>query len=224
MANEKLAEIDRKLEKLTGLEEKVTHCVNKVSELECSLASMAKKLDDLENRSRRSNLIVYGVNEQDNETTEKLEKAVIKEIFQDVLGVNILGVERIHRLGRPKQGLDNKPRPVILKLLDFRDKDRVMKNCPKLKGSAFSVSEDFSQAIRDVRKKLWLRTKENRDRHEKVRLVYDKVNVDGHVYRWDESRNDMVEITKNPQQKAAAKQPAIEERITRSRSRQVSSS
>ncbi|KAH9381384.1 hypothetical protein HPB48_009036 [Haemaphysalis longicornis] len=149
------------------------HCVNKFAELNCSPASIAKKLDDLGRRSRRSNVIVYGVNEQDNETTENLEKPVITEIFQDVLGVKISGIERIHRLGRPKQGLDPKPRPVIMKLLDFRYKERIIKNCPKLKGFAFSVSEGFSRAICDARKKLWLRTKENLDRHEKVCLVYN---------------------------------------------------
>lgn len=183
---------------------------------------MAKKLDDLENRSRRSNLIVYGVNEQDNETAEVLEKAVVNEIFQDMLGVKISGVERIYRLGRQKQGGDHKPRPVIMKLLYFRDKESIMKCCPKLKGSAFSVSENFSRAVRDVRKKLWLQTKENRDRHEQVRLVYDKVNVDGRVYRWDESRNDLLELTKNVKQKVVLKGAANEVRITRSRGRQVS--
>nr|XP_054922257.1 uncharacterized protein LOC129382405 [Dermacentor andersoni] len=96
--NENLNALDKKLEKIASLETKVTDCVNRIAELECSVEIMAKKLDALKNRSRRSNLIVYGVEERDNESTQVLETTVVKEIFEDVLGVTISGVERIHRL------------------------------------------------------------------------------------------------------------------------------
>lgn len=105
---------------------------------------MAKKLDNIENRSRRSNLIVYCVNKQGNESTELFETDVVKDIFGVVFGVMIFGVERIHRLGRPKQGDDRKSRPIILKIADYRDKANIMKNCSKLKGSAIFIGEDFS--------------------------------------------------------------------------------
>lgn len=64
-----------------------------------SPASTAKKLDDPENSSRRSNLIVYGLHEQDKESAEILERAVVKEIVQDVLGINMSRYERMHRSG-----------------------------------------------------------------------------------------------------------------------------
>lgn len=107
------------------------------------------------------------------------------------------GVERIHRLDRAKQGDEPKSRPVILKLVDYRDKSNILKNCSKLKGSSISVSEDFSQPVREIQRKLWAHTKENRDRKKKVYLVYDKVKVEGRLFSWDESCNKMVAILKN---------------------------
>ncbi|KAH8037878.1 hypothetical protein HPB51_018366 [Rhipicephalus microplus] len=40
------------------------------------IETLQKRIDDLENRSRRSNLIVYGLAEQEGETSESLEQAV----------------------------------------------------------------------------------------------------------------------------------------------------
>ncbi|XP_077536026.1 uncharacterized protein LOC144148352 [Haemaphysalis longicornis] len=211
--NEKQSAIDKKLEKIASLEDKVTDCVNRIADLECSMAVMAKKLDDLENRSRRSNLIVYGVSEQEHESPEQLETAVVKEVFNDVLDVSISGVERIHRLGRAKQGDEPKPRPVILKLVDYRDKANILKNCSKSKGSSISVSEDFSQPVREIRRKLWAHTKENRDRKEKVYLVYDKVKVEGQLFSWDESCKKMVAIPKNDNETATQKKAPSEARV-----------
>lgn len=86
-------------------------CINKV------IKSLEEIIDDLENRSRRSNLIVYGVPEMDEETSEALEEAVKEEIITKIL--EPVAIERIHRLGSRET---NKTRPVIFKLLDARDK------------------------------------------------------------------------------------------------------
>lgn len=113
------------------------------------------------------------------------------------LGVTVSGIERIHRLGTKK---NEKARPVILKLLDFRDKVKILKNCPKLKGSNISVSEDFSARIRNVRKKLWDSCKPNRDRQEKIKLIFDKIKVNDQLFIWDDEVGDKVPLSK-PRQK-----------------------
>lgn len=84
---------------------------------------------------------------------------------------------------------------MILKLLDFRDKVTILRNCTKLKGTAFSVGEDFSNRIRDIRKKLWRVAKTKKEAGDKVFLVYDKLKVNEDLYRWDEETNDIVLIS-----------------------------
>ncbi|KAM7297306.1 uncharacterized protein ISCGN_022459 [Ixodes scapularis] len=192
--NDRLSAIEQKLEGFSTLQTTVSACQEKITELEANIKTISKKLDDLENRSRRANLIIYGIEEKDTENSEILERVVSDEIFGKLLNTPISGIERIHRLGKKT---DQRIRPVILKLLDCRDKTRVLKNCFKLKGTTFSISEDFSRPVQQIRKKLWESTKINRDKNDKVFLTFDKVRVNGQLYAWDEDKNDKVLIAKN---------------------------
>lgn len=101
---------------------------------------MELKIDDLENRSRRSNLLVYGVPEEADENPETLEQTISEQILKNILKIKPVPIERIHRIGKQDA---QKTRPVILKLLDFQDKVTIFRNCPKLSRTAFSIAEDF---------------------------------------------------------------------------------
>ncbi|XP_077528033.1 uncharacterized protein LOC144139611 [Haemaphysalis longicornis] len=209
--NQRLSAIDKKLEKISGFEKQVSDCVKKIASLEDNLQAVTKKLDELENRSRRSNLIIYGVEEKPDESPETLLSVVSKEIFEGILKVNTGDIEKIHRLGKQSTEDVNKIKPIILKFSNNQDKTKIFKNCSKLKGSGYSISDDFSRTMRDVRKKLWDRTKENRDKGEKVVLVYDKVSINGKLYGWDNNRGDLFGLSKNENR------PLTEGRVTRSR-------
>lgn len=172
-------------EKLTQVEATilvVKELGSKITTLEKTVQKLEKKLVDLEDRSRRNNLIVYGIRERTDESVESLTKEVVDNVFSSVLRVNVSSVERIHRLGRKQP---DKHRPVILKLMDYREKMSVLKNCSKLKGTSISVSEDFAPATRQIRKHLWNSTAEIRKTGVKVQLVHDKVKIDKKVFEWD---------------------------------------
>lgn len=159
---------------------------------------LEKQVDQLENHSRRSNLIVYGLPERDNETSDTLEHVVNKEVIQDLLELEPIRIERIHRIGRPAP---NKIRPVIFKLQDAHDKISILKQGSKLKGSDFSIGEDFSRRVRDVRRKLWASSKPNRDKKEKVSLVFDKLFINSNVYTWDTEKDERLLLRKNDERK-----------------------
>lgn len=144
------------------------------------------KIDDLENRSRRSNLIIFGVKEAKGERIASLERTVSKDILEDLLKLPNVDIERIHRIGRPTE---NKCRPVILKLVVGSDKFGILKNCGKLRDTEFSISEDFSPRVQSIRKKLWASTKVNRSNGDKVTLVFDKVRINGTLYFWNKAQN-----------------------------------
>lgn len=202
----RLVDIDKKLDALSRLEEKVSLCQDELVSMKRAYELLERKVDDLENRSRRSNLIVYGLPEVDGETSEILEQAVNKTIVQDTLGLERVSIERIHRLGRAER---NKNRPVIFKLLDFRQKSSILKSGYKLKNTSFSIGEDFSPRIRDIRRKLWNSAKENREKKEKVSLVFDKLFINNQAFTWDEEKNDKVlaqkkdEVRSRPQTRQA---------------------
>lgn len=193
LIQKRLDAIEAKLQKV---EESALKCVEigtKITNLERTVLQLERKLVDLEDRSRRNNLIVFGMQENEDETPESLAKGVTESVFQKTLGVTVTSVERIHRMGR-KQA--DKPRPVILKLIDHREKINVLKNCHKFKGGRISVSEDFSVTTRQIRKHLWESTSDARSAGSKVRLVYDKIKIDSDFYEWDSTKKQRVPVAR----------------------------
>lgn len=163
--------------------EEVKSNKDKLAGLEKSIAHLCHKINDLEDRSRRNNLLIFGVSETDGETPTVLYEKIDK-LFREVLEVDVKTIERLHRVGRR---VSHKDRPVILKVYDYREKIDILRNCRKLKGTAFSVSEDFCDRTRDVRKKLWESAKDERNQGSSVRLVYNKLIVNGVTFEWDSS-------------------------------------
>ncbi|XP_077516726.1 uncharacterized protein LOC144127643, partial [Amblyomma americanum] len=166
-----------------------TDYTSKVESLEKTVDSLLMKVDDLENRSRRNNLIVFGVKETEDETPQDLENTVCKDVLLNRLKISDVAIERIHRIGRPAE---DKCRPVIFKLVDGRIKERILKSCKNLKNTGYSISEDFSPRVQSIRKKLWESAKEQRLKEEKVMLKFDKIKINGKLYRWDDACNERV--------------------------------
>lgn len=162
-----------------------------------STLELVEVVDDLNNRSRRNNLIIKGLSEVEEESQIQLESRV-KKFFLDVLGVEVGIFERIHRLG-----YKNRPgymRPVIIKLLDYRDKVAILKNAPKLKNHGpdkIWIDEDFSPRTRLARSKLWEFGKELRLQNLKPRLKIDKLYCDKKIYGYDFVESRVVELKLN---------------------------
>lgn len=161
---------------------------SQIQKMSSTISTLSSQNDDLENRSRRNNLILYGLTESEHDTNESLQLQV-RAFFTDVLKLDFPQIERLHRLGRLRGG---RPRPVIMKLLDFREKISALKNGYKLKGSQWRISEDFSSNIRSIRKKLWDATAPFRNNGSVVHLRYDHAFVDNQLYNWDVVSNSLV--------------------------------
>ncbi|XP_029448605.1 uncharacterized protein LOC115086312 [Rhinatrema bivittatum] len=110
---------------LDNLRQTTTHLT---SEME----TMAEKLEDLENRSRRSNLRIRGVPESDLYTDcLKTATAICSDLISSHGGSSegatastLVDLERAHRALGPRR--DNKPRDIILKFLNYRQKEEVI--------------------------------------------------------------------------------------------------
>ena len=65
-------------------------------------------------------------------------------------------IERAHRTKRNYKVKDKKrPRTIVLRLANFKDKSIILKIANKLKGSDVYINEDFSRNTIELRKKLW---------------------------------------------------------------------
>lgn len=77
-----------------------------------------------------------------------------------------------------------------MKFYDCKEKDSVLQNCKKLKGSSISISNDYAKETVAVRKKLWESAAVGRANGKKVTLLGDKIKVDEEIYSWDTTRNE----------------------------------
>lgn len=51
-----------------------------------------------------------------------------------------------------------------------------------------SVAEDFSQHVREQRRMLWKTAQDEKEKGAKVKLIYDKLSVNGAMYGWDSDK------------------------------------
>lgn len=141
---------------------------------------LALKIDSLDNQSRRNNLIIDGLT-QDNafESRPDSEKKV-REFFNDKLKIDpkSIEIERAHRIGNMKQQITTKPRPIVVKFLCYKDKDLILtKAKAHLKNTGVYVNEDFSDRIRKKRAELFPAMKEARERGNFAVISYDQLIV-----------------------------------------------
>ncbi|XP_065654801.1 uncharacterized protein LOC136081416 [Hydra vulgaris] len=131
------------------------------------------KIRQLEDRQRRNNLRIEGVKKNENESWDDTVIKIIN-LFENNLNVKDVIIERAHRTG----SISNvKPRTLVIKLLNFKDKVKILKNANKLKGSGIYINEDFSLETSSIRKKLLENSRTHRKNGKYSVVIYDKLIV-----------------------------------------------
>lgn len=119
-----------------------------VSKLAEKHAQLEDKIADMEDRSRRDNVRVHGVPENP-ETLNVLAflSDAMPRWFPNLGSVEIM---RAHRVGAPKEDANGRPVPrtIILKLLRFTDRDKILKAARgaavELEGRTIRFTPDYS--------------------------------------------------------------------------------
>ena len=110
----------------------------------CSQVSgVLEDLDDIQPYSRRNCLLVDGLKEDKDESTDDL----VLNLFNETLGmaVDVSMIDRSHRLGPVRRGNNLKPGPIIVKFCSYRTRKTVFTTKRKLKGSGISVTESLTK-------------------------------------------------------------------------------
>ena len=113
--------------RISGVEDTSDVLQAKVTKLEKQINDMADHIDDLENRSRRCNLCLVGL----PEGTEGKDPVTFMETWlPSYLNLTTksgkIKLDRAHRSLAPRPGTNQHARPIIMKLHNFADKQRVM--------------------------------------------------------------------------------------------------
>lgn len=185
-----------------------TEFKDRLASIEQAQATKDEKLIDLQWRGMRENLIFSGIPESElgpneYEDCENLIKSFIREQMHVARDIQF---DRVHRLGRFKR-TQRYPRPIVAKFTYYKDKEEVRKAAPKsLIGTNFSVNEQFPQEIEERRKVLYPIAKDARRNQNTVRLVRDKLFINGQQY--------------NPRDQTTAKQPYMPKTAQEKQNRQ----
>lgn len=115
------------------------------------LKTLAYKSIAQEARSRRNNLIFWGVSKNYNENCFQVIRDFIRHHPDLDAGKRYLA--RAHRLGTRKIGHQNPRRPIIVNFRDFCDTDMIMSRAYMFKNTPFSVCYDLPKEINEARKK-----------------------------------------------------------------------
>ena len=138
-----------------------------------------EKLDYLENQTRRNNLVIEGIktdkaDETWAETETKVNELVTSKLKLDPDTVEIEGA---HRNGKFR-GDPEKPRPVVVKLLRFKDKQLIMTRArANLRNTSVYINEDFSDQLRKKCAELLPAMREARARGDYAIISYDRLIV-----------------------------------------------
>lgn len=184
--SDQLADLSSRMTVVEGLKTVVDKVNQELVALKAENLELRARLDDIENQSRRNNLVFHGITDVSAETWAQSETKVT-DLITDVLGLPVPAgaFERVHRLGSFRE---SRTRPIIAKFSSFKFRDIVFQNKSKLKGSKILVHEDFCAATRLARKKLY-----DYGLAQKVpfRLRLSKLWIDSRCYVYD-SQDDSI--------------------------------
>ena len=121
---------------------------------------LEKRCDNQESYSRRNNLLIRGIIENDENADDCAR--VAKDFFVHKLSmtedeVNRIEFVRCHRIGKKAlyNGGINKKRPIIVRFEQFSDKSEVWGKRFQLKDKNYSISENFANDVEYRRRLLY---------------------------------------------------------------------
>lgn len=181
-----IAMVDVLKQENASLRLKVNNLKQLTTELQGNNIKISESILDLQSRSMRDNIIIHGVHETAKETyqiTEQLVKNFMTEqLKMEQSVVQNIQLARAHRIGKLKEAKD-KPRPIVAKLAVAKDKSTIMARGRELKGSTFSITDQFPPEIMKRRRLLYPVMSEARKRDKTTRLIVDKLYINGALYR-----------------------------------------
>lgn len=188
--NEKMAKVATK-DDLNNIDNKIEKALSGYNELKKDLKvlkqenrEMREKIEELENRTRKNNLIFRGLS--DHSDYEKVIRDVCRNVLNVTQDINILQAFKIGNLKDDKK-------IVFVELASYRDIAAILSKLSNLKNTGIYINRDFGFLTRRRRTKLLLLRKEiKRSLPEmKIHLREDKLivtNVNGRSVKlkWSE--------------------------------------
>ena len=163
------------------------HEVESIKIVEGEVRALRLKVAELEQKSlaqdmysRRENIIIDGLKESKDENCFDVAQALFK-----TLGLGPYQLQRCHRLGRPGNRTDARPRPLIVRFAFHPDKGHVMSRGKKLKGTDIYMRDDYPSEIETRRAALRPILKMAKKEDPRAALIQDKIRFKEKLFSID---------------------------------------
>ena len=91
-----------------------------------------------------------------NDSTIDIFEVVFRNLLEELIcRISSAPSQKKKKKKEKQKNQPSQPRIIIFRLLNFKDKENILKNCRKLKGTNIFVNEDFSQETVEHRRGLW---------------------------------------------------------------------
>ena len=189
---------------------KISSLEGKNRRLEREVDHLNSKLEDLQWRDMRDNLVFSNIQESQGEDCELLIVNFLKEEMNIAPALiysqqNVSGEIRIdvaHRIGK-RNANSFKPRALVVKFVTRKGKEFVLKHASNLKGKHFTVSNQMPAEMRERRSAQTDAMKNLRKEHpdrasHKIHLMKDKLLHNGKVVEPPFERNKLPDLNVLP--------------------------
>lgn len=169
----------QEIDDLKPLQIKLNKAEQTMGQLNDDLKEQQVKAEYLENQSRRNNLRINGIEETEGETWAEAEEKV-KQAIKNKLDIDV-EIERAHRVERRKNKQrkenDNKPRTIVCKLRDWKQRETILRKARKEKPEGLFVSEDLALATLRKREPLIPKLKAAKEAGKIAYFVLDRLII-----------------------------------------------
>lgn len=157
---------------MMSIDDKIKPLIQENKILKQEIEALNKKMNSLENATKRNNIIIHGFNETENNNTELYNNTI--RLLED-LGIKIdnYDINKLHRIGRRTNG---KTRPVLITLTTLKKKIEILKNKKKISQPTY-ITEDFSKETLQKRKELQEELHREKEKGNDVYIKNNKIVI-----------------------------------------------
>lgn len=130
-------------------------------------------------QSMKDNLLFLNIPETPDEDTEQV---ALKFIEKDMAVTDVKNLEVVHRFGKSFHG---KHRPILVKFLQRKDREKVLNNGKNLKGTNYQVRVQYPREILNRRNRLYPYFKKARESGMRASLAKDVLYIGNVRYTVD---------------------------------------
>jgi len=194
-------------EEVTNFKNELSKSISKLEEenreLRTQLNILNNKIEKAESNSRRKNVIIQGIEQNEEETykerEDKIRKFMETELKMDTEQVQEVRIERMSRLYNYK----GKTKPILVEFGSVRERNEVLRlGRTEIKDRKEKwVREDNTKYEREQRKILYPFLKMAYEQGSKARIEGDKLIVNSKEYEYDHDNKTIRETGKKKAQK-----------------------